>query len=151
MGIRWIRKVGAAIIEDQRLLVVRKRGLGAFILPGGKPEGDETEVETLTREVDEELGCSISGASLAGTFKDVAAGASDSVVVLRLYTAKLVGVPGPRSEIEELAWVPLRGRTNLELAPSIVNGVLPHLRRLARGVSGEGGEHRLQGVFELVQ
>lgn len=149
MGIRWIRKVGAAILEEDRLLVVRKRGMTSFILPGGKPEGEETELQTLSREVDEELGCAMDCVSLAGTFTDAAAGTANAVVVVKLYRATLVGSPAPRSEIEEMAWVPLRGTAGVALAPSIVNGIIPHLRRRNRG-SAEGGEHRLQGVFELV-
>lgn len=150
MGIRWIRKVGAAIMHEDRLLVVRKRGMNIFILPGGKPEGDETELQTLAREIDEELGCGIMDTCLAGTFKDVAAGADEAVVVVKLYTAKLFGNPAPQSEIEEMAWVPLRGRSPVELAPSITNGIIPHLRRHGRGASAQAGQHALQGAFELV-
>jgi 8-oxo-dGTP diphosphatase len=57
MACRWIHKVGLAVVSGDRLLVVRKRGTGTFILPGGKPEGSEGDLATLAREVDEELGC----------------------------------------------------------------------------------------------
>ena len=59
MACRWIEKVGLAAIEDGRLLVVRKRGGAVFILPGGKPEGGESDLEALARELDEELGCAV--------------------------------------------------------------------------------------------
>ena len=151
MGMKWIHKIGAAVISNDRLLVVRKRGLAAYILPGGKPEPGETDLETLSREVKEELGCGFSRPVLVGKFKDVAAGTGDAVVVVTLYTAALVGEPTPSNEIEGTAWIPLRGAVEVELAPSIERGILPALRRrLKQGGSGEPVEHDLQGAFQLV-
>lgn len=148
---RWIHKVGLAAERDGRLLVVRKRGLDAFILPGGKPEGDETDIQTLVREIDEELGCGVQRATLRGIFKDVAAGAAGSVVVIRLYSAELVGEPHPCSEIEELAWVNVRHPT-FKLAPSIENVILPFLRRQPRKpMSARAADLQpLQGCFEII-
>ena len=47
------KAVNAAIIRKGRILLVRK--LETWILPGGKPEGKETDIECLTRELGEEL------------------------------------------------------------------------------------------------
>lgn len=146
---KWIYKVGLAAERDGHLLVARKRGLDTFILPGGKPEGDETDLQTLSREVIEELGCSIEKPYLRGVFKDVAAGASETVVVVRLYSANLVGEPKPCSEIEELAWVDMK-KPGLKLAPSIANGILPYLRRTRNPVNSsmKAGGQSLQGILE---
>lgn len=148
---RWIHKVGLAAERNGRLLVARKRGLEAFILPGGKPEGEETDLQTLSREVREELGCCIEQPVLCGVFKDVAAGAAASIVVVRLYSCVLVGEPRPCAEIEELAWIDMK-RPAVKLAPSITNGILPYLiRKKARGVSGtKASGELLQGAFEIV-
>lgn len=147
---RWIIKVGLAAELDGRLLVARKRGSDIFILPGGKPEGEESDLETLSREIDEELGCGIARPVLRGVFTDIAAGVADAMVVVRLYSGDLVGEPKPCSEIEELAWVDIRKPT-LRLAPSIENGILPFLRRKGKGSSSvqKTGE-LLQGAFEIV-
>lgn len=45
--------IGAAIIENRKLLLVRKKQ--SWILPGGKPEPNESDLECLCREVREEL------------------------------------------------------------------------------------------------
>lgn len=153
MGSKWIYKVGLAAITDGRLLVARKRNSEIFILPGGKPEGDESDLETLQREIDEELGCSIEKPFFQGVFKDVAAGDTGAIVVVRLYSADLVGEPRPCSEIVELAWIELSGPKELPLAPSITNGILPYLRKRMR--SGAGGavqpaNELVQGLLELV-
>jgi 8-oxo-dGTP diphosphatase len=126
-----------------------------FILPGGKPEGDESDLATLVREVAEELGCEVQNASLSGTFSDKAAGVSDAVVVVRLYTADLVGEPLPQAEIEELQWVDLRKKTSLKLAPSISNQIIPHLRKTLGKIDPKSGrldhvgQSHVQGKFEL--
>ncbi|WP_408626054.1 NUDIX domain-containing protein, partial [Burkholderia cenocepacia] len=39
--------------RDGRILTVRKRGTSMFMLPGGKPEGDESAAECAAREVHE--------------------------------------------------------------------------------------------------
>lgn len=147
---RWINKVGLAAELNGRLLVARKRGSDIFILPGGKPEGDERDLETLSREIEEELGCGIARPFLRGVFTDVAAETIEAMVVVRLYSGDLVGEPKPCSEIEELAWVDIRKPT-LRLAPSIENGILPFLRRKGKGSSSvQGAGQLLQGAFEIV-
>ena len=153
MTCTWIQKVGLATIDDGRLLVVRKRGSDVFILPGGKPEGIESDLETLAREIDEELGCRIERPFLHGVFMDVAAGAKDAVVVVRLYSAELVGDMRPQAEIEELAWVDMKRPGNVALAPSIRNRILPHLLKCARAraaSSDEEGGKAAQGLLEIL-
>lgn len=148
---KWIHKVGLAAEREGKLLVARKRGSEIFILPGGKPEGEESDLQTLAREIREELDCEIERPVLRGVFTDVAAGMKDSVVVVRLYSCNLVGEPKPCAEIEELAWVDIRKPT-LKLAPSIKNGVLPFLRKKQKSASdAQRTSERLQGAFNIVE
>jgi 8-oxo-dGTP diphosphatase len=152
MSCRWIEKVGLATFDGDRLLVVRKRGGTLFILPGGKPEGQEGDLATLARELDEELGCRVAKPILSGVFKDRAAGIDDAIVIVRLYTGELLGDPLPQAEIEEIAWLNMRKPGSLPLAPSIVNGIIPHLRRRAKRAppwSGKATSENVQGLFEL--
>jgi len=151
MAFRWITKVGLAALDGERLLVVRKRGDTLFILPGGKPEGTESDLQTLSRELREELGCAVSLPSYAGVFSNRAAGVDNAAVVVRLYCGELLGAPQPLAEIEELAWVNIR-RPRLPLAPSILKGILPHLRkRLQRSTEqSEQTEESVQRSLQLV-
>src|SRR6266511_588816 len=99
---RKIVKIGLAVTEENRLLVVRKKGGRSYILPGGKPEQGEDDQQALLREIDEELGCTLDASSfvLLGEFSDVDADMQNTIVTVRLYEARLVGSPVPQSEIE---------------------------------------------------
>ena len=140
MAFKELMKVGLAMIQEDHLLVVRKQGTKTFILPGGKPEGGEKDLEALCRELQEELGCTLTEARFEGAFTDRAADLVNTVVTVRLYAGTLRGEPRPASEIEELAWVNLSEPIELPLAPSITNQILPHLR--ARRDMSSGLERR---------
>ena len=47
--IAWIR------LADGKILSTRSRGKDVYYLPGGKREAGETDVQTLVREIREEL------------------------------------------------------------------------------------------------
>jgi 8-oxo-dGTP diphosphatase len=126
---REILKVGLAVTDDNGLLLVRKRGGASYILPGGKPESGENDCEALLREIEEELGCSIDVSSLVflGSFTDTAADMERTTVTVRLYSARLLGSPSPQSEIEKVEWFHPHGHSDLSLAPSLVNHIVPFL------------------------
>ena len=85
--VAWVRTEGG------RILCVRPCGKNAFFIPGGKREGQESDLETLLREVREELTVLLD----PGT-------AAHAVVRMSCYTAEYRGRLAPSSEIEELAW-----------------------------------------------
>jgi hypothetical protein len=61
-----IYKVGALLLdENSRLLVVRKRSVDRleYIMPGGKQNPGETDEETLSRELREELGITVTSST----------------------------------------------------------------------------------------
>ncbi|WP_457492248.1 NUDIX hydrolase [Tardiphaga sp. P5_C7] len=126
---REIVKIGLAVTDGARLLLVRKRGGRSYILPGGKPEQGESDFQALAREVEEELGCSIDTYSVQylGAFSDVAADLENTIVTVRLYAARLIGAPTPTSEIEQLEWFDPEIQGHVVLAPSLQNKIVPFL------------------------
>jgi 8-oxo-dGTP pyrophosphatase MutT (NUDIX family) len=101
----YIHKIGAAIVRNGRILVVRKHSsTDTFIIPGGKPEGSESHEQTLARELDEELGAHMTSSRYIGSFEDVAE-FEDVPIRMDVYRVEIAGEPRPGSEIAELRWV----------------------------------------------
>jgi 8-oxo-dGTP pyrophosphatase MutT (NUDIX family) len=61
----FVTSVRAVVIRDDDVLVVRDPG-GYHIIPGGQREADETLLQTLQRELQEETGWSLSNIRLIG-------------------------------------------------------------------------------------
>jgi 8-oxo-dGTP diphosphatase len=120
-------KVGLAIIADGRLLLVRRARSPILILPGGKPEPGETELETLQREVHEELSTSVEKPEFFGAFSDRSADDPNRIVRIHLYSGALSAIPSPSSEIADLVWATAAEAAKLPIAPSISNKIIPFL------------------------
>ncbi len=127
---REITKIGLAVMDGDRVLLVKKRGSAFLILPGGKPENNETDAQTLSRELREELGCDVVFDQLTflGTFSDKAADMPGVKVTIRLYAGSVVGTPIPQAEIESIVWWTPTEQHNSVLAPSLKNSILPFLK-----------------------
>jgi 8-oxo-dGTP diphosphatase len=124
-----LRVAAAAVVEEGRLLLVSKNAApDVFYLPGGKPDGAESAVECVRREVREELGAAIASLEFLETVRAPAA-LEHVPMAMDVYLATLAGVPAASAEIAALAWydddAPFAGR----LAPAIADGVIPSLRR----------------------
>jgi len=130
---RPVIEVVAALVSDPdgRTLLVRKRGTGLFMNPGGKPEPGETHVEALRRELAEELGLDVSVESLAplGTFRTLAANEPGHGLLAHCFALRL---DDPRhaaaAEIEEARWVD-PASPDVALAPLASDHLLPLIAR----------------------
>lgn len=102
-----IDKIALLYIKDGKVLSSRSFNKDKYYFPGGKREGNESDLETLKREIKEELSVDIieSTASLYGIFEAQAHGKAEGVVVrMSCYTAEFTGELKPANEIEELIW-----------------------------------------------
>lgn len=120
-----------AVVWNGRILLVKKKGQDFLILPGGKPEDCDrgNMLETMRREVREELGVGVLQPSYIGTFLDEAGGAPGVDVRVTLYGGWTDREPHPMAEIEDLVWTSIVGSTQ-KLAPSLTNLILPHLAKI---------------------
>ncbi|KLK92159.1 NUDIX hydrolase [Microvirga vignae] len=109
------------------MLLVRKHGTGSFIQPGGKREANESDLTTLTREIREELGCTLVPDSIQplGTFEAPAANEPGKWVRASVYKVRVTGQIACGAEIAELIWVDPRKPCERKLAPLTRDGILP--------------------------
>lgn len=68
METKTVRKVRAILLREGKIAVTCSKQSGAFMLPGGKIESEESYEETLKREILEELGIEISSDDLIKPF-----------------------------------------------------------------------------------
>lgn len=112
--------VGAVIFNNQHevLCALRSQQMslpGLWEFPGGKIEPGETPQESLIREIQEELDCTIKVGSLVA---DATHEYPTFIVRLITYNASVVdGTPTPK-EHEKLIWLPIEQLPNLEWAPA---------------------------------
>ena len=103
-----IDKVAFLYLMDGKILSTRSKGKDKYYIPGGKREANETDIETLVREVKEELSVDIieSSARFYGIFEAQAHGKAEGVTVkMTCYTADFTGELKADSEIAEIVWL----------------------------------------------
>jgi len=133
---RGVRIVAGVIRNGNgEVLLVRKAKTEAFMQPGGKRSRDETDLETLSRELREELGCMIDvGTAIhLGSFEAPAANEPGWIVQAEIYDVEVIGVPAAGAEIAELIWVDPSAIPAIALAPLTRDHVLPLAERLGQG------------------
>jgi 8-oxo-dGTP diphosphatase len=121
-------KYGLVILRDKKFLINRKHNTKLFLMPGGKPNPQESVKDCLAREMMEEhkVGLIADSVKHFGDFEDKAANEPDTIISIRLYIGEVKGEPTTNSEIEELRWFG-KGDDPRILAPSIKNKILPYL------------------------
>ncbi len=127
-----IDKIAWIHLDAGKILSTRSRGKSVYYIPGGKREPGETDVDTLVREIDEELAVTILPGTAAhlGTFQAQAHGHADGVTVqMTCYTAAHHGTPTPASEIEEVTWLTYADRHRVSPVDQII---FDHLHQAGR-------------------
>jgi mutator protein MutT len=117
--------VGAIVVDDDRLLMVRRGQLpavGEWSVPGGRVESGETLVEAVVREVAEETGLEVVCGELVGWVERI--GPGYHFVILDFHATVLDDRPPiAGTDAAEVAWVPL---TELAERP-VVDGLVEFL------------------------
>ncbi len=100
-----IDKVGGVILKDKKILVQRKKNdREECIIPGGKRKENETDFETLKRELQEELTVNLIGAEFLGGYDDIACFSNEPIHV-QTYLAQIEGEIKCSNEIKEAIWI----------------------------------------------
>lgn len=108
-----IDKIALIYIKDRKVLSTLSKGKDKFYFPGGKREGNESDIETLKREIKEELSVDIIDSSIQyyGTFKAQAHGKNEGVIVqMTCYESEFSGELKANNEIEKIVWLTYKDR-----------------------------------------
>ena len=103
-----VDKIAWIYIKDKKILSTLSKGKDTYYIPGGKRELYENDVETLLREIKEELSVDILTDTIRyyGTFKAQAHGKKEGIIVkMSCYTADFKGKLKEDSEIEKIVWL----------------------------------------------
>ncbi|RSM96496.1 DNA mismatch repair protein MutT [Nonomuraea sp. WAC 01424] len=118
-----IDKIAWIHLDNGKILSTRSRGKNAYYIPGGKREPGESDLDTLIREIDEELSITIVPTTVThvGTYQAQAHGHAEGITVqMTCYTADHHGVPTPSNEIEEIAWLSYADRDRVSPVDQII-------------------------------
>ncbi|WP_222869902.1 NUDIX hydrolase [Actinomadura decatromicini] len=118
-----IDKIAWIHLENGKILSTRSHGKDVYYIPGGKREEGESDLDTLVREIDEELAIAIVPGTAAhvGTFQAQAHGHSTGITVqMTCYTADHHGQPTPSREIAEVVWLTYADRDRVSPVDQII-------------------------------
>ena len=119
-----IDTVAWVLVEDGLILCARPRGKDVFYIPGGKREGAETDLQTLLREIAEELTVTLIPKTVrpAGSYEAEQPGAHPDGAVVRMscYTGDYRGTLAASSEIDELGWFCYADRPRVPLVDQLL-------------------------------
>ncbi|MGW8121632.1 NUDIX hydrolase [Roseivirga echinicomitans] len=118
-----IDKIAWIEIENGKILVAKSKGKSVFYIPGGKRESNETDAQTLIREIREELSVELIPESLVhyGNFSAQAHGHVSGIIVeMTCYTASYRGTLLAANEIEEVAWLGFGDKDQVSFVDRII-------------------------------
>ena len=125
-SMKIIHKIAAVVIQDNKFLMVRKKGKDIWTSLGGHPEEGETEEEALVREVREEMGCIGVVERKLGDFEAPAV-FDDAIVRLSTYLVHLEGeIVFEDPELEEYKFFSKEEIAGVKIPDSIKDNVIPY-------------------------
>lgn len=125
-------RIASAILlnANNDLLVVRKKNSLFYMLPGGKIEEGEALIDTLRRELCEELDLQFEKDDFAflGVHETAAANEANTIVEGNIFLLKrplLVDTVNNQAEIEEVCWITKSNYKSFQLAHLLEEFALP--------------------------
>ena len=118
-----IDKIAWIHLKDGKILSTRSFGKDVYYLPGGKREPGESDIDTLVREIREELDVIVIAdtATHLGTFHAQAHGHSEGTMVrMTCYTAEYRGKLTSSGEIEDIGWLTYADRHRVSPVDQII-------------------------------
>jgi ADP-ribose pyrophosphatase YjhB (NUDIX family) len=120
--------VGAVVVDDSRLLLIRRGrppGLGLWSVPGGRVEAGETVGEAVVRELAEETGLEGLCGPLLGWVERID---DDHHFVILDFEVEVLDPMDPvgGGDASEAAWVPLHEVAELDLVDGLAEFLHEH-------------------------
>lgn len=135
---KTVVRISGILITHDGLMLVKCDGVDDYLLPGGKLEPGESDLDALRRELMEELDITPTDPEFFGEYERIVCPpetAETHRVRVRAYVTGFDGEPVPdQDEVLEVAWASL---TDLEsgeypLNPILRNYIVPELKRQQR-------------------
>jgi 8-oxo-dGTP diphosphatase len=101
---KFRKRIIALIIENKKLLLVKGRNYSELWTPGGKQEPEESDKDTLERELKEEVGLKLISMDFYKKYKGKSPYNKDVLTETNCFFAKTTGTPKPNNEIEKIVW-----------------------------------------------
>ena len=118
-----IDKIAWIYTKDGKILSTLSRGKSVFYIPGGKREENETDEQTLVREIKEELDVDIvlDTVKYLGVYEAQSDGAEEGVKVkMTSYIGDYVGELKASSEIERFEWLSMSDINKVSAVDKII-------------------------------
>lgn len=128
-----IIKAAGVILVGRKLLFARSTGKSIYLAPGGKPEGDETVLQALVRELSEELNITVTpdDVEFFKRYEAPAAGQPGRMVEMHVFMVKhWDGQIRPGAEIAELRWLTADVPEDVEVGSIFGHQLLPDLQAM---------------------
>ena len=135
---KTVVRISGILISPDGLLLVKCDGVDDYLLPGGKLEPGESDLDALRRELKEELSIAPTDPEFFGEYERIVCppeAAETHRVRVRAYMAAFEGEPVPdQNEVLEIAWASMGDLESgkYQLNPILRNHILPELKRQQR-------------------
>ncbi len=125
-----IYKASGILVVDRMVLASRTRGKNIFIQPGGRLEPEESEIDAVIRELEEEFGIGVREEDLeklGDYYADAAGQANKRVKVAAYLVRRYTGTPEPHSEVAEIRAFNSQIPEGVEVASILAHDIIPEL------------------------